>query len=216
MTRANTHRWILGAVFAAFAGIGGAQQVEYVTRNVQPAHAVRFNASPIRITLTDRGFRAPLREASLRSGEGRSRSKHGLPRRSIFGPIVLGGIGFHRGTSLHAVDATPAPTQPRTIYGRDLPHNRPIERPEADVRERDAETDSESTSAAAERRRSASIVLARSGDGERAASTETMRTGGADEVRAARRAYLLRVRAMIEAQNRESTTKPAVATADDR
>lgn len=88
------------------AGTAIAQTVEYVTRDRQPIHAVRFTAKPIRVTITDRGARritvtpsaAPIRTTNDRS-DG---------RRQLV--AVRFGSDPIRAT-------VPETTRPRTVYG---------------------------------------------------------------------------------------------------
>ncbi|MGP1272575.1 MAG: hypothetical protein ACTS22_04525 [Phycisphaerales bacterium] len=57
----NKFRYLVCGWMALLAGTGAGQAVEYVTRDRQPIHAIRFNAKPIRITITERGVREPIR-----------------------------------------------------------------------------------------------------------------------------------------------------------
>ncbi len=115
-------RFLIGTLAVVASG-ASAQQVEYVTRNVQPTHAVRFSSQPIRITLTDRGFRAPLASSPV--------VRHGKFCRSA----RIGRHGIHHGVIVirdrDDDRAQAAPPRPRTVYGRDRSRDRAQSRSEA-------------------------------------------------------------------------------------
>lgn len=139
-------KWLIGALLLTLAGVGEAQKVEYVTRNVQPTHAVRFTSTPIRITLTDRGFVKPLANAPV----VRHRK---LCRCSRCGGRVIsgGGVIIIRDHGEHEAEAKP---RPRTVYGRDRGKKRDHEAAaERDgSREPSAEGEPEAPERAADRR----------------------------------------------------------------
>lgn len=116
-------------IVAAFAMLtaahASAQQVEYVTRNVKPTHAVRFNAAPLRITVGSSGRQHFGRSYHDRySGCGyprysrRGHHHYGLHGRPFYGSssiFIGGGVTFHNGDE--------APARPRTVYGRNHPRH---------------------------------------------------------------------------------------------
>ena len=92
----------------AMAPLGNAagQAVEYVTRDRQPIHAVRFNAKPIRITLTDRGQRS----ITVRSSATPTRVDGDRDQRRR--PLVTVRFGSD---PIRA--SVPETTRSRTVYG---------------------------------------------------------------------------------------------------
>lgn len=110
MTHTQTRWWALGLFLTLGAVTASAQQVEYVTRNVQPTHAVRFTAAPIRIMLTDRGIRQPLASSPIvRHGRFCRCVRCGVPR-------IGGGVIIVRERATEKADCERP--RSRTVYGR--------------------------------------------------------------------------------------------------
>lgn len=113
---------ILAMLAAIAAGSGQAQQVEYVTRNVQPTHAVRFNSQPLRITITDRGERVSRGDLEPVT-DGR---KHHAPRHVLRGGrgsyFGFGGV-VHRSDDRrnNSTESLVERNRSRTVYGSERP-----------------------------------------------------------------------------------------------
>ncbi|MEL7483523.1 MAG: hypothetical protein AAFN41_04125 [Planctomycetota bacterium] len=129
MTHSKTGLWTIALVAVLGAASSLSQQVEYVTRNVQPTHAVRFNSSPLRITITDRGIRQPLASSPI----SKKHYKHGTFKHSRFGHNRFGQGRFHRHLARigggviiiregHGVVREPERAS-RTVYGKGHPRH---------------------------------------------------------------------------------------------
>ena len=120
-----------------------AQQVEYVTRNVQPTTTVRFGAQPLRISITDRGIRQPLASSPVVKRGFKGKFKSGFHRGGVrtfygrghrfgnrFGHRFGGGVLVLRDSDRGEVRHQ---SRPRTIYGKNHPRNPDAKHREANV-----------------------------------------------------------------------------------
>lgn len=118
MAHTNTWAWIAGLLTTLVGSTAIAQQLEYVTRNVEPTHVVRFGSQPIRITITDRGIRQPLASAPVTTKRFKHRGFRTFPFR---GHRIGGGLIVVRDTT----NDTSHRDEPRsrTVYGRGHPRH---------------------------------------------------------------------------------------------
>ncbi len=120
-----TLKTTLLAILLAAAGSGQAQQVEYVTRNVQPTDAVRFNSQPVRITITDRGERVGRGDLEpVTHG-----TRHNRRQTVLYGGGTrLYGFGGYVRRPADSYDSAPVSlaerNRSRTVYGSELPADR--------------------------------------------------------------------------------------------
>ena len=114
------------------SGVSG-QDVQYATRGVQPTHAIRFTAQPLRISLTDRGIRSAQTDSVQPTEPRHTPRKRWSHDRRIVRGFIGGHVPHQFSSTADRSDNEGTVIPSRTLYGSDRgPRQAKVASPESD------------------------------------------------------------------------------------